>query len=102
MQVDANKNHDFPWRHVPNSVQCFVNAQSEPPYPINASTITINHLVFTDTLLNLTYQWLPPNIPNGQIEQYQSRISAESLLPQEANEPMHLAYLKNVLLVAIL
>ena len=90
------KNLEYSWRRVPSPVRCHLTANSEPPCPINASSITITQLTFTDEILNISYHWHPPSIPNGQIQQYQSRIAAEPLLPDQDSHPTHLPYLKSI------
>ena len=96
LKTEAVKNHEYEWRSVPSSVRCHVAAHSEPPCPINASSISISQLMFTDKILNISYRWHPPSIPNGRIERYQSRIAAEPLPPDQDSQPMHLAFLKAI------
>ena len=82
-------------------MHCQVTADSEPPFPISASSISITQLVFTDKQLSLSYSWSPPSIPNGLIKQYQARIAAEPLEPHQENQPMHFSFMRDIVEVYI-
>lgn len=91
------KNNEYFWRKVPGLAECLLDAFPRAPVPINASSIVVNGLVFTDTVLEFTTVWDPPSILYGTlIEQYEIHIGRDELAPLDELQQNQSVFSTNV------
>ena len=74
-QVDAISNQLFPWRPMPSYVYCIIEAY-QLLKPVNAVTIELNELAFSDENLYFIVSWAHPN-HNIEYNRFEVRIARE-------------------------
>ena len=77
---------------MPLYKSCIVDSHPVPQFPVNASNIVIQNLIFTSKKLYVDVLWEPPEFLNGNITKSELRIAREYLLPTSEDDPTDYSY----------
>ena len=86
MQINTGFTFEFAlFRLLPDLAYCFIDTTSNPPSVTPA--VMVDLYEFTDTVVNGSISWLPPEISYGNIDGYDVVVSESPLEPNETTIP---------------